>query len=569
MNRRSFIKTLSSFGVCSLSFSSAISLVSGCNRSIADFSEKQQKPDIVLILSDDLGFSDLGCYGGEIHTPNIDNLAKNGVRFTQFYNAARCCPTRASLLTGLYPHQAGIGHMTEDKGYDSYRGTLSKNAITLAEMLKIGGYQTSMVGKWHVARDPLTKSNIDNWPLQRGFDKFFGTIPGYGSLWDPAGLVEGNDFIEPWEDLFYTDALSKKAVNYIETADKNSPLFLYFASPAPHYPLHARKETINKYKGVYDKGWYETRKKRIENIKELGLIPKDMEVKIQDDASKPWQQEQHKQWQAERMQTFAAMVEEMDTAIGRVIDSIKKNRQYDNTLILFLSDNGGSAEGHLFDTIERLHKPWESSFAPEKTPDGKPVIKGDFPGLALGGADTFGSYGLNWASVSNTPFRRHKIWVHEGGISTPFIAHWPLQIKDKGQIRNDVAHVIDIMPTLCEISCTQYPESYRGKGIQPFEGESLLHIFNGKTRSRSPLFWEHEGNRAVRDGKWKLVSEYPGEWTTFYPNQDGKWELYGIPDDRGELNDLSQKYPSIVKNMTKMYNKWAKKVGVVDWKKIF
>ncbi|AQQ09111.1 Arylsulfatase [Sedimentisphaera cyanobacteriorum] len=563
MNRRNFIKKAAiGIGISNIGF-----CLNGCksleNKTV--FSQSMQKPDVVLIMADDLGYSDLGCYGGEIHTPNIDKLAENGLRFSQFYNSARCCPTRASLLTGLYPHQAGIGLMVEDQGYEGYRGTLSKNSVTLAEMLKIGGYQTAMVGKWHVARDALTKKNIDNWPLQRGFDKFFGTIPAYGSLWDPAGLVEGNDFIEPWDDFFYTDAIADKAVDYIKTADKSSPMFLYLASPAPHYPLHARKETIDKYKGVYDKGWYETRKQRIKNVKEIGLVSEDIDVKIQDEASKSWVMEQNKDWQAQRMQTYAAMVEELDRSVGKVLQAIKNNRKINNTLILFLSDNGGSAEGHLNDTIERLNSPWNSSFAPEKTPNGEPVVKGDIPGRPLGGPDTFGSYGLNWASVSNTPFRRHKIWVHEGGISTPFIAHWPNYINDAGSICNQVGHITDIMPTLCEVSGTKYPSIFKGKTIKPYEGESLFKVFEGEKRQRKPLFWEHEGNRAVRINKWKLVSEYPGEWQCFYPGQDGKWELYDISEDRGELNDLSKKYPEKVKQMAKKYKEWANKVGVVDW----
>lgn len=561
MNRRSFLK---------MSFSAAFAsqIVGGC-KSLSRFAKPASKPDIVVIMADDLGFSDLGCYGGEINTPNLDKLANDGLRLTQFYNAARCCPSRASLLTGLYPHQAGIGHMTEDKGFESYSGTLSSNAVTLPEMLKTGGYKTFMVGKWHVALNPLTKDDFKNWPLQRGFDKFFGTLAGYGSLYQPAGLIEDNEFINPSKDFFYTDAMADKAVEYIESISKtDTPMFLYFANVAPHYPLHAREKTIAKYKGVYDKGWDEVCKQRLKNLRDLGLIPKDMPAQLEDEATTPWDKAEHKQWQAQRMQTYAAMVEEMDAAIGRVVDALKRSGRFENTLILFFSDNGASCEGHLNNTIERTGEPWRSSFAPKTTSDGKPVIQGDIPGVPLGGADTFGSYGLNWASVSNTPFRRHKIWLHEGGISTPFIAHWSSRIKEKGKIRDDTAHITDLMPTFAELANVEYPSKFNDNQIMPYEGQSMASIFDAKKRSRDPIFWEHEGNRAVRDGKWKLVSEYPGKWRSFYPSQSGKWELYDISTDRGELNDLSKKHPERVDKMKKMYEKWAARVGVVDWEKI-
>ena len=481
-------------------------------------SPKPQRPDIVVILADDVGYSDLGCYGGEIQTPNIDRLAANGLRFAQFYNSARCCPSRASLLTGLYPHQAGMGHMTEDKGLPAYSGSLGKNAVTLAEALKLGGYQTFMCGKWHLAKSPFTKDDFESWPNQRGFDRFYGTLPSDGSQWDPAGLVEDNEFVKPAKDFFYTDAIAQKAAQYIKQASaKESPFFMYVAFTAAHYPLHARKATIDKYQGVFDDGWDAVRKRRFENMKKLGIIPADLAMQEHDPGAKQWQTETHKEWQAQRMQTYAAMVDEMDQGIGHIIKALQESGRFENTLLVFLSDNGGSPEGHLNNTVERTGDPWASPLIPKLAPDGKPVVAGDIPGLPLGGADTYGSYGLEWAGASNTPFRRHKIWVHEGGISTPFIVHWPRKIKERGALRNHVAHIIDLMPTFIKASGVKYPARFKGFDIPMPAGRSLLAAIKGKEDTERVLCWEHEGNRAVRKGKWKLVSEYSGQWENFIP----------------------------------------------------
>lgn len=369
----------------------------------------EHRPNIILILADDLGFSDLCCYGGEIETPNLDYLARNGLRFSQFYNGARCCPTRASLLTGLYAHQTGIGHMTENLEFQAYTGELSNLTPTIAEVLKKSGYLTYMAGKWHVTQNTRLSDLEKNRPLNRGFDHFYGTLPGHGSFWDPAGLMEDEKFIEPEGDYDYTEAISDYACRYIrEATRKGNPFFLYVAYTAPHYPLHARKEIIRKYEKTFKTGWDTIRKSRHERLIENGLIESKWKLSERDEMSNPWEEDTVKNWQAHRMAVFAAMVDHMDQGIGRIVNELKTSGTLNNSVIIFLSDNGGSAEGHLYNTIERLGNPWISSLIPDSTRDGKRVNPGDWPGEFLGGPDTYGSYGLKWANVSNSPFRLHK-----------------------------------------------------------------------------------------------------------------------------------------------------------------
>lgn len=528
------------------------------------------RPNIVLILADDLGYADLGCYGGEIRTPHLDQLAAEGIRFTQFYSAARCCPTRAALLTGLYPHQAGLGHMTYDGGEVGYRGDLSQQAVTIAEVLGTAGYQTMMCGKWHVTRHTRPDSSQINWPRQRGFQKFFGTLPGYGSYWNPAGLLRGNTSIQADADFFYTDAISETAVQWLQaTANASQPFFLYVSYTAPHYPLHARRQTIESYDGVYDAGWDEIRRRRYQRQIDLGLIKASAKLPLRDEASIPWEDEPAKKWQAHRMQVYAATVEEMDRGIGRILHALDETKTANRTLVVFLSDNGASCEGHRENKIERLDKPWVSSLIPEHTLDGQPVRPGDFPDIFLGPADTFGSYGLRWASVSNAPFRRHKSWVHEGGISVPCIWRWPGNTVDSGTLRHEVAHVIDIMPTLCEVAGANYPVSFRGQPITPLSGVSLSRVVGGESLPARVLCWEHEGNRAVRRGRWKLVSEYPGSWSSFYHyEKQGRWELYDLAGDRTEINDLAERKPDVVGRLSQDYDEWARRCSVIPWNQL-
>lgn len=542
----------------------------------------ETRPNIIIIMSDDMGYSDIGCYGGEIKTPNLDALAANGMRFTQFYNTARCCPTRASLLTGLYAHQAGIGHMTGNYGLPQYQGFLNKECLTIAEALKPAGYRTYMSGKWHVTPKIRPDDPKDNWPLQRGFDKFFGTIHGAGSLFDPNSLTRGNTQITPENDpeykpkgtWYYTDAISDNTVNYINSHFKehpDKPLFHYVAYTAAHWPMHALPEDIAKYEGKYDQGYAPVYEARLKKMKQLGLI--DPAWKIPGPIG-DWSKVELKEWESACMEVYAAMVDNMDQGIGRIVNCLKENKQLDNTLIFYLQDNGGCAEGFgrgkLVGPLERPAKPTlkpmgkdelQTQMVPVQSRDGYPLRRGK--GVMPGPPETEIGYGENWANVSNTPFREYKHWVHEGGISTPLIAHWPKGITAPSSIstsphlnpyfRNshDPTHLIDLMATCLDLAGAEYPESKI-----PVEGVSLAPALKGQPIKRGkPIFFEHEGNRAVRDGDWKLVAK----------GVKGKWELYNIPADRTEMNNLAEKHPDITKKMTAQYEQWAKERGVVPF----
>lgn len=536
------------------------------------------RPNIVIIMADDVGYSDIGCFGSEIETPNLDALASGGLRFTQFYNTTRCCPTRASLLTGLYAHQAGIGHMVDawsQKVGEAYAGDLSKRAVTIAEALKPAGYATYMTGKWHVTSmtTPQTEADKHNWPKQRGFDRFYGTIHGAGSFFDPNTLVRDNTFISPFADpeyqpreFYYTDAINDQAARFITEHHKHQPdkpFFLYMAHTAAHWPMHAKESDIAKYKGRYDSGYDAIRAARLEKMKKLGLLDPQWQVTPQ---AGDWSAVQNKAWESRCMEVFAAMLDCMDQGIGRVIDTLKKNGQFDNTLILFLQDNGGCAEGmgRAGPFKPRADKPslpplasdyLQPDMIPKQTRDGFPMRQGQ--GVMPGGADTYIGYGKAWANVSNTPFREYKHWEHEGGISSPLIAHWPKGIASDrhGRLDAQPAHLIDLMATCVDLAGASYPAEFHGKAIQPMEGVSLAPAFEGKPLSRTqPIFWEHEGNRAIRDGEWKLVSMHPKAW-----------ELYHIPTDRTEMHDLAASQPDRVKAMASQWDAWAKRVGVKPW----
>lgn len=542
---------------------SAASLTTCAGTSSAD-----DRPNIVLILADDLGFSDLGCYGGEISTPNIDSLAANGLRYRQFYNTARSCPSRASLLTGLTPHLAGVGHMVADRGYPGYRGTLAPNTLTLAEALKGCGYNTAMSGKWHVTNNTRPDGDRSQWPLQRGFDRFYGTLSGHGSFWDPKCLYDGNTPIRAAGDYYYTEAITDRATQFIDDmVQEREPFFLYVAYTAPHYPLHARPEYIEKYKGRFAAGWDSLRVARFERMRRMGVIPAGAELPEKDEQCYNWTEEQDKEWQQMRMEVYAAMVEQMDEGVGRVVAELRRRGVLDNTLIVFLSDNGASNEGHLHNTVERTGAHWGDRMIPDSTRDGRSVHAGDIPDLPLGPDDTYGSYGPQWAHLSCTPFRRYKSWVHEGGICTPMIVSWGDKIPDKGGFRDGVFNITDFMPTFLELAHGEYPDSVRGAGSIPIEGHSFAATFGENLVDTARLmFWEHEGNKAVRRGKWKLVAEYPGSWRTLrsYP-AGGAWELYDIEKDRAEMYDLAEQYPGLVRDLAAEWTAWAARARVEDW----
>ncbi|NLH17374.1 MAG: arylsulfatase [Phycisphaerae bacterium] len=536
--------------------------MAGCAGSFQSRSGSR-RPNILVILSDDMGFSDLGCFGGVIDTPNLDSLAASGLRFTQFYNTARCCPTRASLLTGLYPHQAGIGHMMEDKGYDGYRGDLSRNAVTIAEVLKSAGYGTYMCGKWHVTPRVRPEALKYNWPCQRGFERFFGTIAGAGSYFDPSALTLDNMQIPPGEDFYYTDAISDHAVQFISENPSGRPFFLYVAYTAAHWPLHARPEDIAKYKGRFDAGWDTMRLEKLERMRKMGLIDPEWELTPRDPNVPAWEDEPLKEWHLRRMEVYAAMIDCMDRGIGRIVECLRKSGQLDDTLILFMQDNGGCAE-EIGSAAPQSPEPaapmapdeLQLQSQPKNTRRGDPVRRGK--GVLPGGADTYQSYGQGWANASNTPFRLYKHWVHEGGISTPLIAHWPARVRDRGAIRDQSGHLIDIMPTCIEAAQAEYPTQFSGHAITPLVGRSLFPAFDNRPIERPEgLFWEHEGNRAVRMGRYKLVARH---------NQP--WELYDMTKDRSELHDLSAEQPELTARMKDMYEKWAQRSQVMPWEQV-
>ena len=563
--RRDFLRALG-LGTAAL-------VVPGCAGVSISAGPGPRRPNIILIMSDDMGFSDIGCYGGEIRTPNLDGLAANGVRFTQFYNTARCCPTRASLMTGLYQHQAGIGHMTGDKGYDSYRGDLNSRCVTIAEVLRQAGYRTYMAGKWHVTRFTGKNGPKHNWPLQRGFNRFYGTITGAGSFYDPTTLCRDNTYITPENDpdykaetFYYTDAISDNAARYVREhceASPGRPFFMYMAYTAAHWPMHALEKDIAKYRGKYDKGYAYYRRERFKRMKKMGLISKDWQMSPR---AGDWEEVRHKEWEARCMEVYAAMVDSMDRGIGQVVAELKKRREFDNTLIMFLQDNGGCAEG--MGRGANVNDRWVGAikdrkpmgpdelqpniWPPMKTRDGRPVRGG--PTVMPGPADTYIGYGINWANVSNTPFRLYKHWVHEGGISTPLVVHWPQRVKAKGKLRHQPGHLIDIMATCVDVAGAEYPAQFKGSRITPMEGRSLVPAFDDKPIEREAIYWEHEGNRAVRQGRWKLVSRHPGGW-----------ELYDMEADRTELNDLAAKHPDKVEQLKALYGKWAARCQVQPW----
>ncbi len=526
LDRRQFLKA-AAFGLAGLSLASLSKGGRG----------RERRPNIVLIMADDMGFSDIGCYGGEIRTPNLDGLAEGGLRFTQFYNTARCCPTRASLLTGLYPHQAGVGHMTADRGSAGYRGHLNKTCVTIAEVLKSRGYRTFVTGKWHVGA-----ADRNWWPLQRGFDRFYGVPEGGGFYFKPTSgrsIVLDNQVVHtadsgPMPEGWYsTDAWTDYGIKFIEEAvQRKEPFFFYLAHNAPHWPLQALEQDIARYRGRYAGGWDKVRAERHARMIEMGIVEKRWPLTDRDEKAQAWEDVdlQTRQKMDTKMAIYGAQIDRMDRSIGRLVERLKSLGIFDDTLILFLADNGGCAEGGIWGFDRKAGR--------------------------IGTADSHSSYGLSWANASNTPFRLYKHWVHEGGIATPLIAHWPAVIKQEGKLSHQSGHVIDIMATCCDVAGAPYPKSYNGSRITPLEGKSLLPIFEGRTREgHDAIYWEHEGNRAIRVGRWKLVAK----------GRNGPWELYDLQKDRSETENLADRQPERTKEMAEMWRVWAKRTNVLPW----
>ena len=520
---------------------------------------ERSRPNIILILVDDMGFSDIGCFGSEIATPNLDALAANGLRMSQWYNNPRCCPSRASIMTGLYSHQVGFGMMADDAGhypYPSYRGDLSAQCVTVPEVLKTAGYNTAMAGKWHLAAvEGKIADPKHNWPMQRGFDRYYGTIIGAGSYYNPNYLVRDNDRIDVPKDpnYYYTDAIAENASGYVaELAKKDAPFFLYCAFTAPHWPLQAPEEMVSKYAGRYAGGWDELRAARNRKQVQMGLLRAEWKVSARDPRVPAWENAQDKAWEQRRMAVYAAMIERMDAGVGRIVKALEATGKAENTLIVFMSDNGGNSEELGPNHPANWKRP---NYIPYTTKvGGEDVVAGNRPDVMPGPEDTYQSVGIPWGNVANTPFRLYKHYTQEGGISSPFIAHWPRGIASKGAITESWGHETDLMATFLAVSGAKYPAAVAAGPIPSFVGQSLTPLFAGGTRNRKACYWEHEGNKAVRDGKWKAVCRFPIAW-----------ELYDLDADRTELNDLAKSEPDRLANMIHMWQDWERMVGAQPW----
>jgi arylsulfatase A-like enzyme len=498
-----------------------------------------KKPNIIVILADDMGYSDIGCFGSEIQTPNLNELAKNGLRMPQFYNASRCCPTRASLLTGLFQHQAGVGDMVNTRAQPAYQGYLNQHCVTIAEALKQSGYKTYMAGKWHVGTKP------EGWPVKRGFDRYFGLIDGASSYFGNESyrpnqkltIALDDQEYTPEKGYYATNAFTDHALEFIGQNPKDKPFFLYMAFTAPHWPLHALPEDIAKYRGAYRKGWDKLREERFRRMLESGILAKNTQLSPRDKTIPAWDslsEEEKKDWE-DKMAVYAAMIDRMDQNIGRIRQKLKETGQDQNTVIMFLADNGASHEN--INNTGFLPAIYESSKKPASEPG------------------SFTAYGMRGANLSNTPFRQYKHWEFEGGTATPFVAYGPSIVKP-GKIDQRPGHIIDIMATCLDLAGATYPKTFKGNPITPLEGVSLVPLFRGNSwKGHDALYFEHEGNRAVRQGDWKLVSDYPAN----------KWELYNLKIDRTELQDLSEKEPERVKQLATLYDTWAKRAGVIPF----
>ncbi|MDR0712813.1 MAG: arylsulfatase [Bacteroidales bacterium] len=500
-------------------------------------STKDERPNIILIMVDDLGFSDIGAYGAsEIQTPHIDRLAQEGVRFRQFYNNAISAPTRASLITGQYQHKAGVGFFNVNLGLPAYQGFLNRESLTFAEVLRQAGYSTLMSGKWHVGDDK------NQWPNQRGFDRFFGFIGGASSYYlpaapddDPVALVENNEPVTLAKGEYLTEVIADHALKFLDEQNgEQKPFFLYLAFNAPHWPLQARPDDIERYRGAYALGWDSLRNVRYRNSIEKGVTPPEQQIAARDASIPSWNRltcDEQQFWQR-RQEVFAAMIDRTDREIGRVLDKLKELKKDGNTLVVFISDNGAQGGDGLYGYTRRTTGP----------------------------VGTAGSYELqnsNWSQTGNSPLRNYKGKPYEGGISSPFIAWFPEKLK-AGSIVDGVGHIIDLAPTFYELAGAQYPENFGGTTVHPLAGKSLVPVLTGatdKVERNEPLFWERAGNKAVRSGKWKLVSLYP----------QNRYELYDIENDRGENRDVAAQHPDVVERLKNEYAQWAKKNDVVDF----
>jgi arylsulfatase A-like enzyme len=503
------------------------------------FGQKKQ-PNIIVILADDLGFSDIGAFGSEIKTPNLDKLAKNGLILKQFYNAGRCCPSRASLLTGLYSHQAGVGDMVQDKGFPAYQGYLNEHCITIGQALKQAGYNTIVSGKWHVGLVPsawaVNRGFDDSFTLQNNGSSYFNSQPLYNDGRNVTFLKGDKEIIRTDTSTYLTQEITNFAIGSLEKQrNQQKPFFLYVAYNAPHWPIQALPEDIAKYRGKYLDGWDKLRARRFKKLKEQRIIDENWNLTNRFEKVPDWEKlsdDEKDKWD-HRMAIYAAMIDRMDAGIGEILEKVKSLGEEDNTLVLFLSDNGGSADDV---------KNWNYVTQKNGTP---------------GSVASIDSYESPWGNVSNTPFQLFKKNTHEGGIASPFIAYYPKHIK-AGILSNRVSHLIDVFPTCLEFAGSQYPDFFQGKKLIPLEGISLKKEFEGQqSDAHKALFWEHEGSKAVRKGQWKAVAE-----------NKQPWELYNLATDRTETKNLAKSEPELLQTLIDLHQQWSVKVGVEDWNKI-
>lgn len=494
-----------------------------------------ERPNVIVIMADDMGYSDIGSYGSEISTPHLDRLAEGGLRFRQFYNNAKCSPTRASLLTGLYPHEAGMGDLANGAPGEPgpYQGYLPESSVTIAEVLRAAGYRTYMAGKWHVGDLP------EHWPHSRGFDRYFGLISGATSFFEllpepgrTRQMVMEDRLWQPAGDGFYaTDAYNDYAADRIREHQReypDRPFFLYVAHTAPHFPLHALPEDIARYEDRYKAGWDSVREERHRRMRQLGIIDDRHGLPPRPSTVPAWHDAQNQDEWSRLMAVYAAMIDRMDQGIGRILRALEETGARDNTLILFLSDNGGTAE----------------QVAGRGLND---------PNVPIGARGSYVAYLEPWANVSNTPFRLYKNWVHEGGIITPLIANWPRRISQRGDLTDEVGHVIDLMPTVLELAGVPYPVTVQDRSILPIEGRSLAPVFRGGIVERqTPLFWAYGGNWAIREGDWKLACDR---------RHPGRVELFNLRDDPAEQRDLAADHPARVAQLKATWQQWAERVG--------
>lgn len=502
-----------------------------------------RSPDVLVILADDLGFSDLAAFGGEISTPALDRLARRGVRMSSFYVTPRCSPSRAALLTGRHSHEVGVGVLTSDDRPHGYRGSLDPAAPTLAERLRGAGYTTALAGKWHLSSN--TSAPDETWPTRRGFDEFYGVLPGAVSYYAPP-LVDGEERLPPSAtegDYYLTDDLTRYARGFVRRAHASGrPWFLYLAYTAPHWPLHAREADVARYRERYRAGWDRLRERRLARQHHLGLATAG-DLPRRDPRVPAWFEARDPEWEVERMAVYAAQVEAMDRGVGVLLDQLAAQGTLDDTLVVFCSDNGACAE-ELPPPSGRL----PADAAPPETRDGRPVRVGNSPDVVPGPEDTYASYGRSWAHLSNTPFRMYKRWVHEGGIASPLVASWPAGGVLSGHLAGGPGHVVDIAPTVLQAV---------GSDAAGMAGVSMLDQWRGADAVERPLFWEHLGNAAVRYGRWKLVRE-----------AGRPWELYDVVADRGETRDLAGEHADAVARLELRWNRWARSAGVIEWDRL-